>query len=1079
MRRIGATDVLAQDPDEFLHPDSQPGKAWLNRLAWIPIPLLLAVIVALWLADLQTVYDSPSLVMALNFLTRTLASLLIVYLAGHSFSARGEPGFLLLGCGVAIWGAAGFVTTSVVMRDANLGVTISNLGNWLSALCHLAGALFSVRSKRTIRPTGPWMAASYASALGAVGLVTLGAFEGWLPVFFVQGQGGTLVRHLVLGSSIAMFVLAALLLRMANRTSRSSFAHWYTCALLLIAVALFGMMIQSTRNSALDWACRSAQYLGGVYMLIAALASVRTSSERVLTLGQAADKAHYRYGVAIAVVIASAALRVVFLPVLGTRVPYVTFFPAVAVAALYGGLGPGLLATALSVALTSFFFIAPIGQFSLGQPIDWFATAFFLLSGAMISWIAEAMHRAQARTREAETQAQIAAARQQNLEALWKMEAELQEAQRIAHFGSWYWDAQTDVTTGSDELLRIYGLDPMTQRMPDFREQKGRLYPADEWERLNAAVQETVRTGRGYELDVEALCAGVPIWITTRCEVVRGADGRIAGLRGTVQDITTRKRAEEERERLFADVQRGAAKLDAIFQALPYLVSLHGMDGRYLRVNQTVINLFGFDPTQTTREETAQRLKARFPDGQPLTPANMPSSRALTGEAVYDVEYVITDGQGNDHTLLMNGIPFRVGGAVQGAVLAQLDITERKRVEEELREAKEAAEASNRAKSDFLARMSHEIRTPMNGIMGMTDLALMDPGLPQRAREFLNYSKQSAQGLLEIINDILDIARIEAGRVELDEKPFDLRAAVGNVLGTLGVSAQGKGLTLAHRLDPKLPTLIFGDEGRLRQVLTNLVGNAIKFTGSGEVEVTVQPSSEKAAPGHVRLLFAVRDTGIGIPSENLSTIFDAFSQATRSTHAKYGGTGLGLSISKQLVELMGGRLWAESEPGKGSCLRFTAEFGLPETERFAPEAKSSRPGLSVEPLRVLVAEDNPLNRIFAEEVLTLLGHDAVVVGNGEEALRALSTERFDVVLMDMQMPKMDGVQATEHIRAGRVEGCPPDLPVIALTAHAIRGDRERFLAAGLDDYLPKPFDPEAVENILRQVFERRRGFARD
>jgi two-component system CheB/CheR fusion protein len=275
------------------------------------------------------------------------------------------------------------------------------------------------------------------------------------------------------------------------------------------------------------------------------------------------------------------------------------------------------------------------------------------------------------------------------------------------------------------------------------------------------------------------------------------------------------------------------------------------------------------------------------------------------------------------------------------------------------------------------------------------------------------------------------------------------------------------------RLEENVPARVVGDEGRLRQVLTNLLANALKFTEQGEVEATVRGIEEAGSPERVRLLFSVRDTGIGIPAENVATVFDTFSAATRSTHARYGGTGLGLSTARQLVELMGGRIWVESEPGRGSLFQFTSEFALPQASRISSTSERSGAVGSGGPLRVLLAEDNPLNQVYARELLRRLGHEVLAVSDGEEALQAVARETFDAVLMDVAMPELDGEEATRRIRAG-INGCPRDLPIIALTAHAVAGDRERFLAAGMDDYLSKPFDPAKLEDALRRAVDRRR-----
>ena len=499
-------------------------------------------------ADLRTVHDFPYLLIVLDFFTRTLGSVFIVYLAGRTFLRRGAPELLLLGCGVAIWGSSGLIATSTLsIKDANLGPTIGSLGLWMAALCFLTGVVVSHRSKEEVRAVGAWLGAGYALALVAVGLVALAAFAGRLPVFFVEGEGGTIVRSAVLVSTLAMLVLTAVLLRQGTRPSPSAFAHWYSLSLLLIGAAVLGMMAKLSRSSVLNWACITAQYISGLYMLTAAIAALRNPGGPNITLMHAADGARHRYGVAVATVLAATAARLAFLQALGNQAPFVMFFPVVILTALYGGMRAGLLAAALSALATDYFWIDPPG-FGMLSFADWLAMAIFLATSVLISWITEAMQRAQARMKEAQAQAISAVERAQASEALRHKDAELGEAQRIAHIGSWHWDAQSDATTGSDELLRIYGFDPAAQSMPDFKGQREVCYFAEDWERLNAAVQETARTGVGYELDLRALRNGTPIWVTSRGEVLRDAAGGLVGLHGTVQDITDRKQGEQERE---------------------------------------------------------------------------------------------------------------------------------------------------------------------------------------------------------------------------------------------------------------------------------------------------------------------------------------------------------------------------------------------------------------------------------------------------------------------------------------------------------------------------------------------------
>ncbi|NTV10295.1 MAG: response regulator [Zoogloea sp.] len=489
-------------------------------------------------------------------------------------------------------------------------------------------------------------------------------------------------------------------------------------------------------------------------------------------------------------------------------------------------------------------------------------------------------------------------------------------------------------------------------------------------------------------------------------------------------------------------------------------------DGRVIEFNPAAERTFGYARVDALHQ----------PIGELIIP------RRLRGNRDADLQHLIA---GSDSALLRkrseltamrrNGEEFPMEIAVvpvrsgdKRLFTAYLrDISERKKTEGAMREAKEAAEAASRAKSDFLANMSHEIRTPMNAIIGMTELAL-DTDLNEEQREYLALVKSSADALLGIINDILDFSKIEAGKLDFEEIGFSLRDCIALAIRTLQQRAAEKGLALVAAIPDHVPDRLTGDPHRLRQILINLVSNGIKFTNAGTVTVGVDLADEQSHEEGISLRFSVRDTGIGIPDDKQAEIFDAFAQADTSTTRRYGGTGLGLAICTRLVGAMGGTIGVDSTPGVGSDFHFTVRFQPAETVAVQSlQAGEEDLPANQRSLRLLLVEDNSVNQTLAMRLLEKLGHEVDVAHDGIAALEHHAAKHYDLILMDVQMPHMGGFEATAEIRAREAAGMPRTT-VIAMTAHALLGDRERCLEAGMDDYLSKPINPSELAALLHR-----------
>jgi PAS domain S-box-containing protein len=537
----------------------------------------------------------------------------------------------------------------------------------------------------------------------------------------------------------------------------------------------------------------------------------------------------------------------------------------------------------------------------------------------------------------------------------------------------------------------------------------------------------------------------------TRHEVVfnkatyTDAEGVVSGLVGVILDISERKRAEEA-------LRRSEEKYRLLVENLNDAIYTVDLQGVLTYVSPIIEQISGY----TVNEVVGQHFnRFIYPEDLPGLAASF--QRSMEGQ-IEPFEFRIIDKAGriryvrtSSRLLLKENQKFGLSGVIT-------DITERKHAEE-------AAEAAASAKSEFLANMSHEIRTPMNAVIGLTDL-LLGTDLTREQRDYAEAIRSSGDSLLSVINDILDFSKIDHRKMDLESQPIDLRSCIKDSVGLLATEASEKDLNLSCTIDDNTPEIIKGDPIRLRQILANLLSNAIKFTDIGGITILV--SSRRLEGTCHEICFSVKDTGIGIPEDKMSRLFQSFTQIDSSTTRRYGGTGLGLAISKKLVEMMGGKIWAESQLGKGSTFHFTiladATFIKPASTKVEARQESDNGEDQNHVLRILLAEDNPVNQMVMLKMLNKLGYHADVAANGTKVLRSLELQPYDLILMDVQMPEMDGFEAARAIRKLWASADQPK--IIAITAYALEGDREKCLDAGMDDYISKPVKLKELRAVL-------------
>ncbi len=631
---------------------------------------------------------------------------------------------------------------------------------------------------------------------------------------------------------------------------------------------------------------------------------------------------------------------------------------------------------------------------------------------------------------------------------LIKEKAKLSQAQKVAHIGSWEWDINNNILMWSDELYAIYGLKP--DEFDATSEAFIEKVHIEDREFTISVIKETYKTLLPFNFYHRIIRPNNDVrMIHLIGNVTKDGQGNPISMFGTSQDVTERTHGEE--------LERLAIAATKSFNS----VVIANKNGEIEWVNEGFTKLSGYK-----LDEIEQGEKSLF---KMISESNFQKEKDFNehtfSKTPFSYERECLSKDGKKYWVISTVTPvLDKKGAIEKIIAIDTDITLRKHIEEEL-------VRTNNIKEQFLTNMSHEIRTPMNAIVGFTDLLLKTKLSPDQ-KQYIDAVKTSGRNLIVIINDILDFSKIEAGKITFEQIEFDLQHLISTLTELMLPKSMEKDITISTKIDKKIQRQLIGDPTRLNQIFLNLVGNAIKFTEKGGIKITADFVSEEK--DSLELKFSVTDTGIGIPKDKLASIFEGFTQATNDTNRKYGGTGLGLTIVKQLVELQGGTISVKSKIDSGSSFIFNLKFKKTLPEKIVKNNSSNKKvELShKEKLNILLVEDNLLNQILAKKVLTNWKWDVDVADNGLIAMQKVKNTAYDLILMDIQMPEMDGYEATRQIRKTTTNSSKHNIPIIAITAHAISGEAEKCYNAGMNDYITKPFDERVLYEKIIAVCEK-------